>query len=101
MVNSWHGIAFKLLLFACLTCPAHSQTDADRERRLAELERKIRILEPSFASTGTFDDRLAIAERKIDELLNREKRVEVAAAPAPARCAATAGFHLRRLPEFR
>ena len=72
----------KLLLILCLTLSAFAQTDADRERRLADLERKIQILDPSFvpASTG-FDQRLAAAELKIEQLLNRGATTAVAPAP--------------------
>ena len=84
MVKSWRRIAFNVLLFAYLIIPAYSQTDTDRERRLATLEEKIRTLDPTFASTGSFDERLAIAEQKIDELLNRKTAVGPAAEPAPA-----------------
>ena len=37
-----------------------AQSDSDRERRLAELERKILLLDPAFKHAATtFDDRLA------------------------------------------
>ncbi|HYI95669.1 MAG TPA: hypothetical protein VEX68_19160 [Bryobacteraceae bacterium] len=57
------------VVFASLS---HAQTEADRDRRLAELERKVRILDPSFkADEAAFDDRLAALEKRIDEVLAR------------------------------
>ena len=88
MVNTIQKTAVKLLAIAVLTTTAFSQTDADRERRLAELERKVNLLDPTFTPTisGDFDQRLAAAEQKIDQLLNRPMpapTVVAAAAPAP------------------
>src|SRR5215210_2674599 len=71
MVNTLRGTTLKLLCVLLLGTSLSAQTDADRERRLSELERKIRLLDPAFSQqTNTdFDQRLATAERKIDELL--------------------------------
>jgi hypothetical protein len=81
----------KALVKACaialvLASLAHGQTDADRERRLAELERKIRILDPAFKLDGTgFDERLAVLEKRMDELLARGATNQVvASALAPS-----------------
>jgi hypothetical protein len=55
-----------------LTAPLHGQTDADRDRRLAELERKVRQLDPAFVSppsAASFDQRLQELERAVDRLL--------------------------------
>jgi hypothetical protein len=71
MVNSIRATSVKLACILCLTLPLFSQTDADRERRLAELERKIKLLDPAFsrADGADFNQRLLAAERKIDQLL--------------------------------
>ncbi len=60
-------VAASAVVFASLS---YGQTDADRDRRLAELERKVRILDPSFKTdAATFDERLGALEKRIDELL--------------------------------
>ena len=71
MVNTPLGTTVKLLFVLLLGNGLSSQTDADRERRLSELERKIRLLDPAFTQQANidFDQRLLAAERKIDDLL--------------------------------
>lgn len=72
MVNVRTTTLVKWIAILCLAvASAFAQTDTDRERRLAELERKIKLLDPSFsqASGADFDQRLLVAERKIDQLL--------------------------------
>jgi hypothetical protein len=71
MVNSIRATSVKFACILCLTLPLLSQTDTDRERRLAELERKIKLLDPAFsrADGADFNQRLLAAERKIDQLL--------------------------------
>ena len=73
MVNSILAAIVNLLLVFALALPAAAQTEVEREKRLAELERKIKLLDSAFASSGTgdFDQRLLAAERKIDELLGK------------------------------
>jgi hypothetical protein len=88
MVNNTGTTAVKLLIVAVLTTNAFSQTDADRERRLTELERKVKLLDPTFtpSSSAGFDQRLAAAEQKIDQLLSRpapSTAAVVSAAPNP------------------
>jgi hypothetical protein len=61
-----------VILAGCLSVPVHAQADADRERRLAELERKVRQLDPSYvtpAPGATFDQRLQELEGVVDRLL--------------------------------
>jgi hypothetical protein len=62
-----------------------SACNADRERRLIELERKLRQLDPTFgtAAAGNFDDRLAALERALDHLVAAARQPPVAT-PAPA-----------------
>lgn len=64
----------------------NAQTDAERERRLRELETKIQRLDPAFVrpSEGTFDDRLAALEGKIDSLLAERQPAQVAPSSAVA-----------------
>jgi hypothetical protein len=62
-----------VMLVGFLSAPLPGQTDADRERRLTELERKIRQLDPAYvppAPTAGFDQRLQELERVVDRLLN-------------------------------
>ena len=56
--------AVKVSLVIALSATALAQTDADRERRLADLERKLRQLDPSFAVpvTDSVDARLSAQE---------------------------------------
>jgi hypothetical protein len=61
-----------VILTGSFWAPLHGQTDADRERRLVELERKIRQLDPTYASpraAADFDQRLQELERAVDRLL--------------------------------
>src|SRR6476469_4215751 len=61
-----------VILAGCLSIPVQAQADADRERRLSELERKIRQLDPSYvppAPAATFDQRLQELEHAVDRLL--------------------------------
>lgn len=62
--------------------PLHGQTDADRDRRLAELERKIRQLDPAYVppAAANFDQRLEELERVVDRLVAGS---QPAARPAP------------------
>lgn len=87
MVNTPLGTTVKLLCVLLLGTALSAQTDADRERRLSELERKIRLLDPAFTQQANidFDQRLLAAERKIDELLGagtQPQNVSVATIPA-------------------
>ena len=71
MVNLIPVTVVKLICVLLLTAPAFSQTDAVW-RRIAEVERKIKLLDPSFSQApgAGFDQRLLAAEGKIDQLLN-------------------------------
>lgn len=71
-----------VILAGVFSSPLHGQTDADRERRLLELERKIRQLDPTYvqsASAATFDQRLQELERVVDGVLARSQQVKPAA----------------------
>ncbi len=72
MVNHLIHTAVKLFCLLLLTVPVFAQTDLARERRLAELERRIVLLDPGFSQTSgsDFDLRLLAAERKIEQLLS-------------------------------
>lgn len=82
MVNILTGTAVKLLVCVLLATVVFAQADSDRDRRLAELERKIKLLDPAFApaASADFDQRLAAAEQKIDQLLSRSPSASPAAA---------------------
>jgi hypothetical protein len=68
--------------------PARPQSPADLESRIAALESKIRLLDPTFGQTAVPQDtvsRLERLERKIDELLaKRDPSVPLAAAAIPS-----------------
>jgi hypothetical protein len=66
-----------------------AQTDADRERRITELERKLGRLEPTFTPSvrGSLDDRLTALEQRVDQLV---ARAPSAAASAPTGAATPA-----------
>jgi hypothetical protein len=83
-VNFRSTPAVKWVLPLVLSSVLLAQTDADRERRLVELERKIRELDPNLkrAPSGSFDDRLAALERSIDELLSARQSAQPAASAA-------------------
>ena len=61
----------KLALAIMLAFPLQGQTDSDRERRLQELERKVRQLDPSYVApvSASFDERLDELGRLVDQLL--------------------------------
>ncbi len=84
IVNNISTALVKVITFAiAFAALAAAQTDADRDRRLAELERKISVLDPSFKLKGAnFDERLAALERRIDELVTPKTQV-AAAQPIP------------------
>ena len=76
-----------VMLVGFLSAPLHGQTDADRERRLTELERKIRQLDPAYvppAPTVSFDQRLQELERVVDRLLSGSTAAVPAAAATDA-----------------
>src|SRR5262245_36683080 len=61
-----------VMLVGCFGLSLHGQSEGDRERRLTELERKIRQLDPTYvppASAANFDQRLQELERVVDRLL--------------------------------
>ena len=63
----------------------HGQTDQDRERRLTELERKVRQLDPAYRppESATFDERLQDLERAVGNLLALKAEPVTAAAQQP------------------
>jgi hypothetical protein len=73
-----HAIATVILLLGgLLNEPLRGQTDADRDRRLGELERKIRQLDPTYvppAPATDFDQRLQGLERAVDRLLAKSQQ---------------------------
>src|SRR5690349_18432262 len=73
MVNALGATAIKCLAGAAFVLALGAQTDADRERRLADLESKMRRLDPEFSpQTGaTVDSRLSDLELRLDALLAR------------------------------
>jgi hypothetical protein len=83
MVKRLAGIAVKCGFALALPLAALAQTDADRERRLRELERKLHQLDPTFATpeARNFDERLSALEQRIDQLL----AVRDSEAPAQAK----------------
>jgi hypothetical protein len=84
MVNFLPATAVKIIMLAGVTTVLFAQTDADRDRRLTELERKIGLLDPTFKSaTAAFDQRLAAAEQKIEQLLSSRAAAEPPAAGLP------------------
>ncbi len=90
MVNSSLMTTVKFTCVLLLTTAAYAQTDMDRERRLAELERKITLVDSQFnqAAASSFDERLIAAERRIEQLLG--SNVREASAPTPAIAASAA-----------
>src|SRR4051794_7388413 len=84
MVNALRATAIKWLAGAAFVLVLGAQTDGDRERRLGDLESKMRRLDPAFSpQTGaTMDSRLADLERRLDALLAR-------ASPVPSPSAET------------
>ncbi len=94
MVNKiWVTIVKHLLLcLVLLASPANGQSDVERDRRLAALERKVRQLDPTYAAPpGSFEDRLSALERRVDEIL--------AGAQPPAAAAATTAEAAPAAPE--
>jgi hypothetical protein len=81
-VNGTFKSAVKCLLPLLLSWALLGQTDADRERRLFDLEQKIQQLDPTFKPTvsASVDERLSALERSIDALLSARR--PTATAPA-------------------
>jgi hypothetical protein len=82
LVKQLLRIASLLLLFLAVGA---AQTHADLERRLADLERKMKQLDPSFASTAELSlmQRLDALEARLDTML-RAKSVATLGSPALA-----------------
>lgn len=86
--------AIKLSALALLLCvvPASAQQPSELERRVADLERKMKLLDPAFraGSEIAFAERLKALESKIDELLLARSgatsviAAELTPAPLPA-----------------
>jgi len=69
---------------AVLSGPLGAQSNAELAKRVSELERKLRLLDPTFAAAGSPDDlarRIQELELKIDALL-AERQVASAKIPA-------------------
>src|SRR6266581_4927091 len=98
MINiHWVAVA-KFSLALAFAGALIGQTTGDFERRLQELERKMRELDPSFRQVGTDEDlrqRLVALERKMDEVL--AARSEKSTEP-PAQAQEPPAAHLASLP---
>lgn len=84
MVKLLSEAAVNISLILAMSVTVLAQTDADRERRLAVLERKLRQLDPSFTVTETdrVDARLNALEQRIDQLLaNRTSTAPASTTP--------------------
>lgn len=82
MVNHRSSLRFTAAVLLLLVTGLAGQSTADHERRLGELERKVRQLDPSFRTTAVDPAaRLQALEAKVEELLARQT---VAASAAPA-----------------
>jgi len=91
-------VLFRLLLIVCAAGPALSaQTAPPLEQRVAELERKVRLLDPSFATEAApagLEERIRLLEAKVEELLGRgaaEPRPAQAPALTPLQAVSVAG----------
>lgn len=71
MVKDWCIAVVKWTWPLLLVSGAVAQTDADRERRLHDVERKIQQFDPTYVirATSTFDERLAALEQRLDQLV--------------------------------
>lgn len=82
-----------LVLFFCVLRAA-AQDQSELERRVADLERKIQLLDPAFHSIPgiAFAERIKVLESKVEELLQAKSEVRpaTAALSAPAYIPATA-----------
>src|SRR5947199_2693609 len=86
MINNIRVAVAKLSLTLVFAGVLVGQDTADFERRLQELERKMRQLDPGFSpaeSTENLRQRLAALERRMDEVLaaRSEKSPELLSAP--------------------
>jgi hypothetical protein len=86
MVKSFQVATVKCLVVVTAVAVLSAQTDADRERRLADLESKVRQLDPSFlpSNGASIDLRLKELEQKIDGLLAVRTAPPAATPPAAA-----------------
>jgi hypothetical protein len=71
MVKPFRIAAVKCLVWMTAVVLLSAQTDADRERRLTDLERKVRQLDPSFTPSKlpSIEIRLAELEQRVNALL--------------------------------
>ena len=75
-----------VVCYAFALASAGAQLSPDHVRRLEELERKVRLLDPSFqVSANSLDERFRALEVKIDELLARNQSTAPVAPLAPAK----------------
>src|SRR5262245_7504007 len=86
MINKIQVAVAKLALALAFAAALIGQDTADFERRLQELERKMRQLDPSFSpaeAVGNLSQRLAALERRMDEVLaaRSEKSLDPPSAP--------------------
>ena len=91
----------RLVLSVSLFCvDASAQLPVDQMKRLEELERKMKQLDPNFQPPPTFEDRMKALEAKLDQLLAEKITppppavVAQAPTPPPAAPAATPGSAL-------
>src|SRR5262245_23105749 len=84
MINYFMRATVKRSCFLILiTLSLSAQSDSDLERRVAELERKIRLLDPSFGLEGDRDlaQRISVLESKISKLLAERTTVATQSPP--------------------
>ena len=72
MVKDVAEATVKRVLVLMVTGCVFAQTDADRERRLTQLEQKIKQLDPTYTlpAAPSIDDRLTALEQRINQLLS-------------------------------
>jgi hypothetical protein len=88
-------LAFALAVFQALSPTAFGQSTSELERRLAEVEKKMRLIDPAFGSENSAQDllgRLAQIEQKLDSVLAARQAPQpdqVDAAPTPGAASAS------------
>jgi hypothetical protein len=85
MVNFQKATAVNFMAFILIALPVAGQDDIRREQRLAEIERKLTILDPSFQpqKNADLDQRLQAAEHVLDALLAARTVPERSTAATP------------------
>ena len=75
--------------------PATAQLSSDDLKRLEELERKVRTLDPSFRPAGTsLDERFRVLESKVEELLSQKQSTPAITSVTPIQPVAVTGDYL-------